>query len=352
MSEFDQAAWRRAQGQLAAANRRFAKKQAAGRRRGGGAGRLLKFCGGRSTRGQGSYSKAGKTVSFLYKKHKGSKNGDRYAESSKNAKFICSSMLGRNAAERDAEWLLDCALHPRVAPDRLINHSTISRPPGRPLTTEEWAKYIEVFIEEIGAKGTNYVAIQHQDTNNDHAHLIYSRALPSGKLLSDSNDFWKCRAAALEAGRKLGLLVEDYHVDAERAPTPTSDRMVSAQRRAARRGTPDGFIDPQVIHRVLTQASTPKAFAAGLTAAGINIKQADKNKNGKVTGILFQKTGADEWLAGSSIDRSFSLPKIQAQIELNRLALLKKEQELLMQRQQQSQSHQTAEREQRYERDL
>lgn len=340
MSEFDQAAWRRGQAQAMAADRRLAAKKAALDKKtsgGGGFSRSLKTfkktAVARATRGQGSWTKAGKAVSFLFKKHEGAEKGDSYAEAAKNSELICSSMLGKNAAERLAEWRIDCARHPNVAPGRLIVHCSISRPEGHPLTNAEWSRYIAAFLDGIGAHGVNYIATLHPE-KNQHAHLIYSRALPdSGGVLSDSNDYWKGRAAALEAGHKLGLLVDGpVNNDAERPVAATSDRQVNAQRRAQRRGTPAGHIDPAVIARVLARASTPDQFAAGLEAEHIRVKSAEKN--GNVTGVLFQKSGADEWLAGSSISREFSLPKI-------RQALLKNEQEIaIQQRQRQALDHQ------------
>lgn len=103
--------------------------------------------------------------------------------------------------------------------------------------------------------------------------------------------------------------------------------MVNAQRRATRTGSIDPFIDPDVIHEALSCSSTPDQFSAELAHRGIEVQPSKNKKMGDVTGILFRRKGAEEFLAGSSISRDFSLPKIQERIEFNRLNLVKKQEQ-------------------------
>lgn len=331
MTEFDQAAWRRGQAKQAAADRRLAaqkraldaKKNGGGGRRGGG-GRFKNSSGGRATRGQGSWSRAGKIPALLLKIHAGGRYGDKYAELQKGSQLIDSNMLGRDAAERAAEFDLDAARHPRVNKKNLFTHLSLSRPAGEDLTPERWQDLGRKFLKKIGADTCQFVCTRHTGTSNDHLHLTFSRSRLDGSLVSISNNRWAWRAAVRQVESELGITASDRPADVNRPVAATSDRQVNAQRRAQRRGTPAGRIDPAVISQVLAWASTPEQFAAGLEAAGIRVKAAEKN--GNVTGVLFQKNGADEWLAGSSISREFGLPKI-------RQALLKNEQEITMLRQ-------------------
>lgn len=326
---FDQAAWARTQRAAAAADRRLAaekrRRDRAAARAGVRGGRIRsrsRSRAGRATRGRGSW--VGRTVPLLYKKHRGASRGDAYAEKSALSELICTNMLGRNAAERAEEWRLNCARHPTVSPDRLIVHCSLSRPAGHPLSRDDWQRAVEGFLSRLGALGADFVATRHTETSNDHAHITYSRSLPDGRILSDSNDFWRGRAAAHEAAHALGLLVDTPHNAPRAAATPTSDRMVNARRRAARRGTQDSFIDPARVREALLTARSLDGLAADLLARGIELKPAVKN--GRTTGLLLRQAGSDEWLGGSSISREFSLPKVQAQIELNRQLLQKREQ--------------------------
>lgn len=298
------------------------------------AGRPIKIGGGRATRGQGSHPKLGRAVSVLLKIHAGGKAGDAYSERGAGAQHIDSNMLGQTARERAGEWRLDELKHPGVNPKNLFCHVSFSRPTGHELTPEQWQLLCLKFIQKIGADG-NFTATRHTPpaTANDHVHLVFSRSKCDGKLVSLSNNRWAWRAAVREIEKEMGIQLPDQPGERP-ANTPTSDRAVSAQRRAARAGTPDPHIHPEIISQVLASAATPEAFQARLASVGIEVKPAVAN--GKTTGILFKKRGAAEWLAGSSISREFSLPKIQAQIELNRQALLKQEQQIQFQRQRQA----------------
>ena len=299
-----------------------------------GGGRTLRFASSRATRGQGSWQRSGRQVGLLIKIHSGGAAGDAYAEKSVEAEFVTSNMFGRTAQERAKEWSLDAARHPRVNPKNLVVHVSLSRPSGGELLSAQWAKACQIFLQKIGAQDVNYVATRHQNTANDHIHLVFSRSKNDGKLVSMSNNRWAWRQACREVERELGIQVADQPVERQNAPTPTSDLMVNAQRRAARMGASDPFINPYLISDALAKSASQEQFSAALKAVQIELKQAEKNA--KVTGILLRKSGSEEWLAGSSISREFSLPKILAQFELRQQELRKREQEINIQRQRQA----------------
>lgn len=307
---------------------------------------------GRATRGAGSWKKSGRTPALLLKIHAGGRAGDAYAERQTGAELVASNMLARSAKERGLEFDLDAARHPTVNPKNLFCHVSLSRPPGETLTTEKLREVVEEFLKEIGAYGCNFVAMRHTNTANDHVHIIFSRSKPNGSLVSMSHNRWTWRAALRQTELQCGVTTNQRPQQVE---VPTSDRVVSAQRRAQRRGTPDGFIDPVVIEKVLATATTKEEFVSDLKAVGIHVKESEKN--GKAVGILFQKCGASEFLAGSSISRDFSLTRVQARIESNRIALQNAEHERTFERQREAAKRRLRdqlEREQqsKFERDL
>ena len=302
----------------------------------GGHKSLRIFVGGRATRGRGSWSKTGRQVGLLVKIHSGGAAGDAYSERSKDAQFLATNMLGQIAQQRQVEWALDAARHPRVNPTNMAVHVSLSRPAGADLTQAQWAKTCQVFLKKIDAEGCNFAVTRHKNTEHDHVHLVFSRAKPDGKLVSMSNNRWAWRQACREVERELGLQVPDRPAERQAVPTPTSDRLVSAQRRAARRDTPDPWLDPAQIREALSQSATPEIFTQNLAKVGIEVKPAKRPSDGEVVGLMFRRQGAQEHLAGSSISREFSLPKIQAQIELNRQMLQKQEQQIQFQRQRQA----------------
>ena len=213
-------------------------------------------------------------------------------------------------------------------------HVSLSRPAGADLTPAQWAKTCQVFLKKIDAEGCNFAVTRHKNTEHDHVHLVFSRAKPDGKLVSMSNNRWAWRQACREVEQEMGIQVADQPTERQTAPAPTSDRVVSAQRRATRQGAPDPFIDPNVIARALAGSTSPEQLSAALQAAQIEVKTAEKN--GKVAGILFRKVGVAEWLAGSSIDRNLSLSKVNERLDSNRQALQTQEQQIQFQRQRQA----------------
>jgi hypothetical protein len=276
------------------------------------------WSGGRSTRGAGSWKSLGKTPPLLLKIHSGGLAGDRYAEKSNGAMLISTNMMGRTAKDRAREFSLDIARHPMVSPLRLIFHVSLSRPEGFALTKDQWKEVVESWLLQIGAQGCNYASTLHTETPNHHCHLTFSRSKPDGSLLTDSNNRWTWRSALRMTERDLGLSMPVIPAPTD-AHVPTSDRMVTAQRRAARLNLPDCFINPKSIQSALSNATDLEQFSQWLLAAGIETKQATKNS--RVTGLLFQKQGSGQWLSGSSIAREFSLPRVLETLKSNAQSL-------------------------------
>lgn len=272
-----------------------------------------KSTAGRASRNAGSWKSNGKSPAALLKIHKGGLAGDKYAEESKGARFLDSNMLGRNHKEREAEWGADQARHPNVKKNLFV-HASISRPKGHDLTPEQWTQLLRDWLTEIGANGVNYTAVRHSNTDNDHIHVIFSRALPNGKLLSDSQNFYKWRAALRQAEEKNGLKSIDAEIE---TMSSQSDRQVSANRRAARRGTKQNYIDSQLIDQSIEESADFIELTLNLKKRGIQM-ESSKRKDGAVRGILFKLEQSEEFLAGTSVDRRFSLGKIETRLSENR----------------------------------
>jgi hypothetical protein len=269
---------------------------------------------GRSTRGAGSWKELGKTPALLLKIHRGGVAGDAYASRQKDGELVATNMLGHTAKERKLEFALDAARHPMVNPIYLYFHTSLSRPEGGRLTIDQWKTIAQKWLKNFGAEGCNFLAIRHSNTANDHCHIIFSRSRPDGTLLSLSNNLWTWRAALRKTEGDLGLLPPDMPIPTDKH-VPASDRMVNAERRAARLNLPDSFINPQHIQTALEGTANFDQLMKNLLNFGIQVRHAEKN--GRVTGLLFQQSGSEQWLAGSSISRDFSLTKIQARLAAN-----------------------------------
>lgn len=266
---------------------------------------------GRASANQGIWKQKNQIPANILKIHGGGRAGDKYPEESIGASLLLSNMLASNWKDRKNEWDLDQAAHPNVT--TLFQHASISRPVGYNLSIEQWKLLLLDWLREIGAEGVNFVAVRHSNTKNDHIHIVFSRALPNGKLLSDSQNFYRWRAALRRAESINGL--KSLPIEGE-VLVNQSDRQVSANRRALRRGTRPNFIDPEVVVAAAARSTDFQSMADDLKNSGIEI-QISRRNDGMPRGILYRQAGSDEFLAGTSISRELSLNKIKLRFNQN-----------------------------------
>lgn len=271
----------------------------------------------RRSAGRGRAGGGGKaTPAILMKVHKGGLAAARYAEGKGQ---LLDTNLPFEPSERAAAWDRDKAHHPRVT--TLFQHLSFSRPAGQPLTDAQWSLFLQEWMAEAGFDGCKYAAWRHADTAHDHIHLVISRHRPDGGLVSAAHNFWKWRAATREAERAAGI---PSHAPAltrrQTEARPASDRAVSAQRRARRRGTPSAWVDPVTVRRALAVSHTPQQLKQALLRRGVEL-QVRLCAEGRPSGLLLRQAGSQEWLAGSSVARDFSLPRITATLQANQQAL-------------------------------
>jgi len=308
----ERAAARRRDREIEAQARRLRSRAAADGKRASRVAARAARASGRATRGQGSWTAGEKTPALIIKIHRGGINGLKY--SMRKGAILNSNQFSDSAADRLEEFLLDARRHPRVARENLFVHFSISAAHSLEIDSEKWKSIISRQLELMGFGGCQHVSVLHDDTENRHAHVIASRSRPDGKLVSMSHNFYKWRAhlRQVETENGFSAMPADYQ-----RPVPTSDIAVNAQRRAARRGTPATWIDPTAVRRALAHATSPADFAHALAREGIEL-QVSKAADGTPRGLLLRRRGAEEYLAGSSIHRDFSLARVQSQIESNR----------------------------------
>jgi hypothetical protein len=325
------------------------------RGRGGGSKHLTRSSGSRksrgATRGSGTWTERGKVPPLLMKimAQRGWIATDKYITQQEKSRLLYSNLLGQSALEREEEFKLDARRAPRSNPNNLTIHMSFSRPEGQDLADQKWVELILLHLKKCGAEDCNVVISKHDRTGKPHAHALVSRVKPDGSLVSLSQQRYRWRGYLRDCERELNITVNDKSVDTEKTPTPTSERATNARRRAKRFGTKDGLIAPQVVHRALARSTTFEGFQRELESRGIELKKAEKN--GRTTGVTMQLYGANEALAGSSIDRAFSVQRIEQALAENRL-----QQQRVMQAQRLTEQHRREELERaqrpQYERDL
>lgn len=268
---------------------------------------------GYATRRHGLFTQRGAVQTLSLKIFRGSIAGDRYAE--RKATHSFSNMLGQNARERLEEFQIDCSLHPGVAPKNLFKHIALSLPRGQKHPAAEWRQAVDLLMENIGAKGCNYTAHLHEDTDNQHIHVIYSRSRPDGKLVNQSWDYLRHREAAARVADELfGGRETPRAVDTP--PAPPSDRAEAARRRALRRGTPPAHIDPEVVRAMLDDVCSLNELVEALHARRIEARL-DRHMDGSLRSLMLRSAGAQEWLGSRSISPALSVPRLLDRLSVN-----------------------------------
>ena len=171
------------------------------------------------------------------------------------------------------------------------------------------------------------------DKHGDHIHIIASRSRPDGKLNSIAHNFYRWRENLRHVEKKMGM----KPVELVNQKPINTDAMVNAQRRSERNSTPDSFINPNVIREALSSSTNMSDFKLTLEKRGIHIQSAERKSDGATVGILFKNKHANEYIAGSSIDRQFSLSRIEfALVENHRrkLQVYQQQQEHIRRKQQ------------------
>lgn len=316
----DHSSWSREERRSAAKAARAAAKMGRGR--------------ARASVNQGGWSRAGKLQACTYKGLKGGRAGVKYAARAADARFCCSSMIARDPAG----WLreLDAIAARRPGLKDPNFHFVLAF---NPLSSKKSPEFLEAFVRSMLRKmgfveGCEFVAIEHAK-GTQHLHVITSRVhvRPDGgteSVVSLSHGHRRFRQCLRDTEREFGLRTIDI--------TPTdrlaqNDIQIRVQKRAQRLGQTPNFLDAHVILQCLAESPSFQIFSDKLSEKGIRVKPAERRTDGASVsaGILFQRAGAQDWLAGSSISRECSLPNIRRQIELNAACL--REQRLAQQRQ-------------------
>lgn len=316
-AEFSDAAFKRQQARVEA-ERRAEKKRAREAIRGmKAAPPKLKRWGGGSSAGRGKPGRVRATASAfagIVKVSNGGSAGEPYALRQEGAELLFTDVLPSDPASRRREWEVEQARHPGVS--TLIQHTSISRPPGHPLTREQWLQLVDAWLRHIGAEGVTHTIVRHPpaaDRGHDHVHVVWSRARPDGRLVSTSWNFRRWHDALQEAAREVGVSFVTVAPEVTQRP---SDRAVSAQRRARRNGGLDPWVDPRTVRAALARSRSPAELQEHLARAGIEL-QLRLDREGNPSGLLLRRNGAQEWLAGSTVARDLSLPQVQARLTQN-----------------------------------
>jgi len=166
------------------------------------------------------------------------------------------------------------------------------------------------YLKGMGLDQSQYVVIQHYDTDHTHFHIIANRVANDGHTVSDSHNFSRSEKLLreIEQQRSLTLLKEQsYRLGIEHLPP--SDRHRLEMRNDVRQS--------------LEQSTTSAELRTNLAQRGIELI-VNRNQAGQARGVSFERMSQDEngesvrvAFKGSKLHQTLSLGPIQQELGLN-----------------------------------
>jgi hypothetical protein len=127
-------------------------------------------------------------------KYNGQAKGHQYNISKENAELIISTMISKDADSMKREFMDLRELNPRCVENYQF---VMSLAQGESFDNQKWNDYIQEVLDEFGLKEHKYYAVQHNDTDNQHIHLVVSGVNLEGKPSPKMRGFYKLRASEL-----------------------------------------------------------------------------------------------------------------------------------------------------------
>ncbi len=247
----------------------------------------------------------------------------QYISNPEKALLVDTNLVGGHHKAWLSEINHDGLRCPRVR-EVFVHFSLSLNPVLRALRAEWWVPVIRQHLAACGFDGCSFVAFRHLDTPIDHVHVLVSRLRGDGKLVRIGHNFYRWREALRATEKLLGLTdvsvprpsdEPDATLDAKEAPV-ASDRDQNARQRAKRRGTTNPWVDVGLVNGILSKSLSLDKFRENLGDHGIELDVAT-TAAGLARGLKYRQAGSDEWLSGSSLDRSLSIKRVIERIDRN-----------------------------------
>lgn len=230
-------------------------------------------------------------------KGKGFRGALDYALSKDKAEFLATNMAGKTPRQFASEFGVIRKLRPKLG--RAVAHSVISIAPDESLNREQWKCVAESYLEHMGFSNSQYVVVQHNDTEHDHIHIIANRVSMDGAVVSESNDYKRHEEIMRKLEKQYGLQqVVSSEKAMKRAPKKQEIEF------ALRTGTlPVKQQLQHVLDEALKHTKEFSELCTNLAHQGVGVLL-NKAKTGRVSGISFEYD--DVVMKGSSLGRGYS----------------------------------------------
>ena len=211
-----------------------------------------------------------------------------------------------------ADFTRQAMLNPELS--RSVWHTAVSFDPqdeARLLREPQLIEQIATdYLKGMGLDQSQYVVIQHYDTDHTHFHIIANRVANDGHTVSDSHNFSRSEKLlrAMEQQHRLTLMKEQgYRLGIDHLPQ--ADRYRLEMRNDVRQS--------------LELSTTSNELRANLAQRGIELI-VNRDQAGQARGVSFERISQDEngealrvAFKGSKLHQNLGLGQIQQELGLN-----------------------------------
>ncbi|WP_103670749.1 relaxase/mobilization nuclease domain-containing protein [Pseudanabaena sp. BC1403] len=230
-----------------------------------------------------------------------------YVMGKTGAAVVGMNMDGKDPYSLANEFSLSWQLRPKL--NYKVCHVILSLSPEEHLNNDAWQTAIAQYLKEMGFTNNQYVAVKHTDKeNHEHIHLVTSRVRMDGSVVSDSWDWTRSQDIIRKLEQDFGLaaIPSSWESDRQEQTKSQIDKELETGKVTVKRQLADK------IDATLVNTTSLPDFIEQLNLEGIEVR-VDRDRKGNPKGIAYKLDGVS--MAGSSVGKAYSLPRILKRIE-------------------------------------
>ncbi len=171
------------------------------------------------------------------------------------------------------------------------------------LTDEYLVKIAREYMERMGIVNTQYTIVRHSEKAHQHVHIIYNRVDNDGKLISDSNNYYRSVAICKDITLREGLAMGESKTQSKSVPNDPEERLRYEMART--------------VKKCVGAVSSLRGLQISTARHGITTTIKTNPNTGRPNGISFTAKddgGTPHTFKGSSLDRGLSIGNIMKAI--------------------------------------
>lgn len=171
------------------------------------------------------------------------------------------------------------------------------------LTNDYMVKIAREYMEQMGIVNTQYTIVRHSEKAHQHVHIIYNRVDNDGKLINDSNNYYRSIDICKEITLREGLALGESKTLSRSIPNDPEERLRYEMART--------------VKKCVGSVNSLKGLQISTARHGITTTVKTNPNTGSPNGISFtamDDNGTPHTFKGSSLDRSLSIGNIMKAI--------------------------------------